>query len=210
MGKTFFFSDPHYGHANMCFGVSTWDDKSGCRKFNTLNKMNDEIVYAINSKVGVDDELYCLGDWSFGGIKNAFEFRKRLNVKTIHLILGNHDNHIAKNKLFDGIHAQELFTSVSNFKEISIDKQHIVLSHFPLEQWNNMEGGYWHLHGHCHGELKKSKYKRIDVGLDANNFNVLSFNEIKDIMSCRKNKLHHETKFKKLIFSFFRGLFYGK
>ena len=59
MGKTFFFSDPHYGHANICGGVSMWTDKSGCRNFNTLEEMNDSIVNAINSKVGVDDELYC-------------------------------------------------------------------------------------------------------------------------------------------------------
>ena len=69
--------------------------------------------------------MLSLGDWSFGGIKNIYEFRKRLHVKTIHLILGNHDVHIEKNKIFEGISVQELFTSVSNFKEISINKKHI-------------------------------------------------------------------------------------
>ena len=190
MGKTFFFSDPHYGHANICGGVSTWTEKSGCRNFNTLEEMNDIIVNAINSKVGVDDELYCLGDWSFGGIKNIYEFRKRLQVKTIHLILGNHDVHVEKNKIFEGIPVQELFTSVSNFKEISVNKQHIVLCHFPLEQWNNMDGGYWHLHGHCHGVLPETNFKRIDVGLDANNLNIFSFEDVEEIMVGKENKKH--------------------
>ena len=45
-----------------------------------------------------NDILYHLGDWSFGGLNQIWEFRKRLNCKKIHLILGNHDHHIENNK----------------------------------------------------------------------------------------------------------------
>lgn len=45
-----------------------------------------------------DDILFCLGDWSFSGVYNIWNFRKQLNIKNIHLILGNHDSHIRDNK----------------------------------------------------------------------------------------------------------------
>ena len=46
-----------------------------------------------------EDTLYHLGDWSFGGIENIWNFRKRINCKNIYLVPGNHDHHIKKNKL---------------------------------------------------------------------------------------------------------------
>lgn len=61
--------------------------------------MSQHIVKVFNQTVGKDDILYCLGDWSFGGIENIWNFRKQLRCKTIHLILGNHDEHIRKNKV---------------------------------------------------------------------------------------------------------------
>lgn len=37
-GDVFITSDTHYGHANICRGVSTWDDKTKCRDFDTVEK----------------------------------------------------------------------------------------------------------------------------------------------------------------------------
>jgi calcineurin-like phosphoesterase family protein len=188
--KIWFCSDTHYGHKNLCLGETTWTDKSGCRNFQSVLEMNDAIVNEINSKVGEDDILYLLGDFSFGGISNIFEFRKKLNVSTIHLVLGNHDEHIQKNKVFEGQTTQELFSSINNLLEITIEKQKIVLCHFPLEEWNFMDNGSWHLHGHCHGNLPETEFKRIDVGFDANDFKILSFEDVKEKMLNKINKKH--------------------
>jgi calcineurin-like phosphoesterase family protein len=61
--------------------------------------MSRHIVKLWNQTVAEDDVLYCLGDWSFGGIQNIWNFRKQLRCKTIHLIYGNHDNHIKNYKI---------------------------------------------------------------------------------------------------------------
>jgi len=105
MNKIWFSSDFHYGHTNICYGVSNWTDKeTTTRKFNTVERMNQAIIDAINNTVAFDDTLYFLGDWSFGGIENIWEFRQRIVCKDIHFIMGNHDHHIKKNKILPNCH----------------------------------------------------------------------------------------------------------
>lgn len=238
----YFTSDTHYSHKNICRGVSTWGKTledgtfevsvDSTRNFSTIEEMNQSIVDVINSTVGEFDELYHLGDWSFGGIENIWNFRKQINCKTIHLVFGNHDHHIEKNKILpnchysvieiaDGVYwkgkivdgpnpqpygpnnpngdnsifdvrAQDLFSSVQEILNLKIGKKLIVLSHYPMEQWRDMDLGAWHLHGHCHGTLPKSEFKRIDVGLDATEFKVLSIEDISNIMYTKINKDHYE------------------
>ena len=75
-----FISDTHFGHKNICYGVSEWENKiTNTRPFNSLEEMNWAIVNSINNYVKEDDILYHLGDWSFGGIENIWNFRKRCN-----------------------------------------------------------------------------------------------------------------------------------
>lgn len=194
------------------------------RDFNTIAEMNDAIVNAINSVVGEDDELIHGGDVSFDGIENLWNFRKRIKCKTIHLIYGNHDHHIKKNhvvpnchwdstegiKIVDGpnpnifgddrdrvfdVHAQELFTSVAELRTIKIGKIITVVCHYPLEQWEEMDHGAFHIHGHCHGNLPETEYRRIDFGLDANGFAVVDDEYIIKKMSTKKHaKQHHPDK----------------
>lgn len=177
--------------------------------------MNNAIVNSINLHVAQDDELYCLGDWSFAGIENIWNFRKQIICKNIHLILGNHDQNIKKNKILPNcwygnydifsdtdedltglqVSAQELFTSVQNYLELKIDKQIFVLSHYPIEEWFEMDRkGSIMLHGHVHHKLDNSNlntiYKRMDVGIDWKEFRPYSLEEILNLMKNRKNKKH--------------------
>lgn len=97
--KLFFTSDTHYSHANICSATTSWGKGEGnTRKFNSLEQMNNTLVSNINEVVGENDILFHLGDWSFGGFEKTAEFRDRINCKNIHLILGNHDHHIERNK----------------------------------------------------------------------------------------------------------------
>ena len=97
--KLFFTSDTHYHHANICSATTSWAVNDGyARPFDSLEQMNDTLVNNINEAVGENDILFHLGDWSFGGFDKIAEFRDRINCKNIHLILGNHDHHIQKNK----------------------------------------------------------------------------------------------------------------
>ncbi len=65
--------------------------------------MNQCLVDSVNSRVKEDDYLVHLGDWSFGGIDNIWNFRKQINCNNIILILGNHDQHIKDNKLLSNV-----------------------------------------------------------------------------------------------------------
>lgn len=208
MNKTWFTSDTHYNHKNIVAGVAEWEDKSQCRPFNTLKEHNDALVKNINAVVGPYDTLYHLGDWSFGGFEAIEEFRAQLNCATIHLIFGNHDHHIERDK--NGI--RSIFTSTQHYKEITIAKQKIILCHYAMRVWNGSHKGSWMLYGHSHGTLDEFRpefsnptwigdqyyiknYRTMDVGVDTHLlFRPYSFEELHDMMSTREVLLdvdHH-------------------
>ena len=192
--NVWFTSDTHYNHTNICRGVSNWEDKKGTRDFDTLEEMNDAIVNNINAVVKEDDILYHLGDWSFGGFNSIKEFRDRINCKNIHLILGNHDHHIARNKN----DIAKIFSSVAHYREKKIDGITFIMSHYPMMIWNYHYQGSVMLFGHCHGSLhEKYLYNRktMDIGIDTHpEFRPYSLDEIKTIMDKRIIDLidHHD------------------
>ena len=134
------------------------------RDFRTIDEMNEAIVVGINNCVGIDDVLIHAGDWSFGGYENIQKFWDRLICKNIHLVLGNHDSHIKKNR--EGV--RDLFLSVNDRLEIQFNKKLIIVDHYPLSSWEEMRKGAIMLHGHCHlnNENKFGIGRRMDVGLD--------------------------------------------
>lgn len=205
MSNIWFVSDTHYSHKNLCLGVSEWDDKTkSCRNFQTLEEMNELIVSNINKYVKEDDILYHLGDWSFGGIENIWKFRKLINCKNIYLVPGNHDHHIKSNKILPNciirtfnLNSKDVFTEVlPELTKITIDKKEVILCHFPLEEWENMDRGSIHLHGHSHHTKDYTDLnmytKRMDVGMDWEEFRPYIWEEIKEIMKERKIKKRYE------------------
>lgn len=157
-------SDTHYGHKNMVKGVSEWEDKSRCRPFNTIDEMNETLVTNINNVVKEDDILFHLGDWSLGGKQNVELFRKQLYVKEIHLIPGNHNAYISRNIKY----YEQFFYILPDIYNVTIDKQFIVMCHFPLASWEHCSHGSFMLHGHIHStNLTKHRLGRIlDIGID--------------------------------------------
>jgi calcineurin-like phosphoesterase family protein len=183
--RLYFTSDTHYNHTNICRGVTRWTDAEDItRDFKTLDQMNDRIVAGINAEVGQDDILFHLGDWSFGGFEMIEQFRNRINCKNIHLILGNHDHHIERDR--EGI--RRLFTSVNQYLELEVKgndwEQNYVLMHYPIISWNKMNDGVIHLHGHVHlsADRRIGKGKTMDVGVDGNGLNPLHTSDIKRLM----------------------------
>jgi calcineurin-like phosphoesterase family protein len=184
--QLYFTSDTHYMHKNICRGTTSWSNADGfCRDFDTLDQMNDRIVNGINSAVGQDDILFHLGDWSFGGFERIEEFRNRINCKNIHIVLGNHDHHIERDR--EGI--RRLFTSVNQYLELEVKgkdwEQNYVLMHYPIISWNKMNDGVIHLHGHVHlsADRRIGKGKTMDVGVDGNGLNPLHTSDIKRLMN---------------------------
>jgi len=192
-----FTSDTHFGHTNIAGPkVSSW--KGGYRNFNSVQEMNDTLVRNINDVVGEDDILYHLGDWSFGGVHNIYYFRKSLICKNIHLMLGNHDQHITNKdiKFHDtSFNPMDLFESVQNVFTGKIGSREFHLSHYSHQVWPASHKGVIHLFGHSHGSLK-GLGKSMDVGVDTHpEFRPYHINEIFKIMDKINVKFidHHES-----------------
>lgn len=193
-----FTSDTHFGHTNIAGPkISRWS--SGYRSFNSVHEMNMAIVQGINKYVKEDDVLYHLGDWSFGGVHNILQFRNLIVCKNIHLILGNHDQHIVDKEIkyhdisFNPI---ELFTSVQDVLTLNIGKTKLFLSHYSHRVWLGSHKGVIHLYGHSHGSITDYG-KSMDVGVDVafkkfGEYRPFNIGDITDIMSKRTiEKIDH-------------------
>ncbi len=206
--QLFFTSDTHYAHSNICSATTNWTESSNLtRQFDSLDHMNDTIVNNINNMVGEDDILIHLGDFSFGGFDKIEEFRSRILCKNIHLVLGNHDHHIERNK--EGV--QRLFSSVNQYLRLSVtrpltksmvEKFSFVCMHYPIASWHDMNQGVIHLHGHVHlpSHLRVAEGRAMDVGVDGNDLEPISLDEVLSIMKDREVKKlalpkdHHEKR----------------
>jgi calcineurin-like phosphoesterase family protein len=204
--RIFFTSDTHYAHSNICSATTKWTESSNLtRQFDSLDHMNDTIVDNINNMVGEDDILIHLGDFSFGGFDKIGEFRSRILCKNIHLVLGNHDHHIERNK--EGV--QSLFSSVQDYLRLEVRKPvtktmmerfNFVCMHYPIASWHDMNQKVMHLFGHVHlpPHLRVLEGRAMDVGCDGNNLEPISLDEVVNILKnkpVKKSSLpkdHHE------------------
>jgi len=202
--KLWFTSDTHYNHGNICSATTQWTDPVTCREFKSLEKMNAHLVGNINEKVGQDDVLFHLGDWSFGGFEQIEIFRNQIVCKNVHIITGNHDHHIENDR--DGI--QSIFSSVNKYLNLVVKwnvgtplmgEQRFALMHFPIASWDNMARGAIHLHGHVHFPADKriGVGKMMDVGCDGNELYPIEMGEVLKLMRGQPIKSmfefdHHE------------------
>lgn len=156
----FFTSDSHFNHSNII--------KYCNRPFSSVKEMNNELIRRWNRKVGINDTVYHLGDFAFNmKFQDMLELFKSLNGKKI-LVKGNHD------------HKDTLKLPWELKKEIidtNFGTTHVVLCHYPIEDWNRRMKGSIHLHGHCHGSLSGS-WNRFDVGVDCFNYEPQSEEEL--------------------------------
>lgn len=176
----FFTANTHLGHANII--------KHCRRPFADVEAMDAAIIERINARVGPDDWLYHLGDFSFRGGDPA-AYRARVRCRNMVLILGNHDPCFA-----DGTARPEfasLFKAVHRLFKVTVQidgrSQIIVLCHYAMRVWDRSHHGTWHLYGHSHGSLPDDPHALSwDVGVDANDFSPLSVPQIAEIMSRKR------------------------
>lgn len=195
-----FTSDTHYGHSNIAGkSVSRW--QSGYRDFDSVWEMNVALVEGINRYVKEDDILYHLGDWSFGGIHNIKLFRDSIVCQNIHLVLGNHDQHIVDKVVKfhdDSFNPIELFSSVQDVLNLQLGKTELFLSHYSHRVWNGSHKGVSHLYGHSHDSIPDFG-RSMDVGVDVayrmfGEYRPFNIGEIARIMEKREVHQidHHE------------------
>jgi calcineurin-like phosphoesterase family protein len=183
MTETFFVSDNHFFHKKILFHCP---DKRG--NVSSIEELNEKMIEVWNNQVKEKDTVYCLGDFSFGTTEQTLEILRRLNGR-IHLVMGNHDYWITKPD------SEELKNAclnriqwIDDYKRIKINKQLIVLFHYPIQEWYRCQHGSWHLHGHCHGNMPAIG-KRLDVGIDnreTGDMKLFTFDEIRDYMNNRE------------------------
>lgn len=135
MIETFMISDTHFQHAN----IIKFDETKMHRPFDTIEEHDEELIRRWNAVVKPKDNVWHLGDFCFGGVKNI-AIAERLNGAK-RLVLGNHDHYGAAEYL-------KYFTKVMGVAEY----KGLLLSHIPvhptqLTRWKaNVHG---HLHTHC-------------------------------------------------------------
>lgn len=167
-----FTSDTHFGHANVL-------DFAG-RPWTSIEAMGRGIINNINECVMPNDELYVLGDFSFKMTAEAArELRGQIRCRKVHLVTGNHDKDWSQPAVAG------TFIVESPICVLKVDGQKLVMSHYPMADWQGMSHGSWHLHGHIHSqgsdynEMNRAQgLLRYDVGVDANGYAPVSLDQL--------------------------------
>lgn len=172
MGKTLFISDLHFNHED----IISFDR----RPFKDKKHMFYAMVDKWNRKVTNDDIVYVLGDFSIDKKpETILSILKRLNG-TKYLIVGNHD------QCLDDERVKEAWSNhIASIEEVVVDGKKVILSHYPLASWKNMQGfgpdhkyAPVHLYGHVHMTKEFNWYKnyleniRAEFGYEMKAFNV--------------------------------------
>jgi calcineurin-like phosphoesterase family protein len=172
MSTYFFTSDTHFGHANII--------KYCNRPYADAAEMDEALIRNWNSVVGRDDTVFHLGDFAVGG-GPAAPYLSRLNG-TIYFCLGNHDKRLITHYGYFG------FESIlPHIREVTIEKQKIVLCHYAMKVWNGSHKGDWQLYGHSHGTLPDDPTAlSCDVGVDCWNYFPVSMEQLRAKMKTKK------------------------
>ncbi|MCZ9893080.1 metallophosphoesterase family protein [Brachyspira hyodysenteriae] len=167
----YFISDTHFFYMH-----------AGRKKiFNDYNAMHNCLINKWNEKIGKEDDVYIIGDFSNErGYLKTTELLKSLNGNK-YLIKGNNDNFLDNNK-FD----RKLFKFIKDYYILDIKKystiiKKIVLFHYPILEWEGYYNNTMLIHGHWH---KDKKYHRLafNVACDIHDFSPLSINEILEMV----------------------------
>jgi calcineurin-like phosphoesterase family protein len=177
--KTFFVSDTHFGHvAVLKYSNRPWSDRDA---------MDAGLIEAWNATVPHDGVVYHLGDVSFRKTADTLGILAQLNGRKI-LVRGNHDSGLAAP-------CRSMFEAVYDYHEATIEDIKVVMCHYPLESWNKMHYGSFHLHGHSHGNMPAFG-RRKDVGVDCIGYKPISWREVRAGLETLKifSRDHHQPR----------------
>ena len=191
--QTWFTADTHFGHGNIIKycqrpfmsreerEATRADPRAKLRLSDeTVRRHDDAILRAINERVQADDHLWIVGDFCWGGLAEAREYRDRIRCQNVFLVWGNHDRgDIAP-----------VFADTMEQGMIRVEGQEIWLNHYPMRSWNKAFHGSWHFYGHVHGRLQREDQRNLsalvkDVSVDACDYRPWSFAELRDYMAPR-------------------------
>lgn len=165
-------SDTHFGHANIL--------RLAERPFADVDEMQRALLAEINARVAPGDDLYILGDFSFKmTVDAAREVRRKIRCERVHLVPGNHDKDWSQPAVAGTFIVEPPICKV----KLEGGKR-LIMSHYPLLEWQGMAHDTVHLHGHIHAtrvynEANRERgWRRYDVGVDANGYRPVSVEEV--------------------------------
>lgn len=184
--QIFFTSDLHFRHGNII--------KFCNRPFSSIQEMDDQLIQNWNNKVIENDIVFILGDFAFA---NKNKWRSILNILngSKYLILGNHD--------YETDIPIECFITIEDMLQVSIQNEELdgytnfILTHYPLATWAGINKVVVNIHGHIHSTpdlngtgfdihiAKNAPWNQYDIGVDRNNFEPVSYSELKIILTRR-------------------------
>lgn len=161
----FFTSDLHFFHEGSIGHCQ--------RPFRNVSEMNEGLIRNWNSVVPQNGNVFVLGDMFYkkGSFQECQRIMERLKGRKW-LVAGNHDLFTRDEYLQLG------FQDARDYLELSFGWRRVVLSHYPLLEWNGFYRGAWHLHGHLHGKGSHFSFRVLDVGVDANNYIPISWHQV--------------------------------
>jgi len=128
--KKWFTSDTHFSHTNII--------KYTGRPFATVEEMNRTLIDNWNKCVGVDDQVFFLGDFGLGDVEHLRSICSELNGNKI-CILGNHDRNATWMTKIG-------FNVVLESAHLKIGRHSVELIHIP----SDLPPAHFQIHGHVH------------------------------------------------------------
>ena len=166
----YYISDLHFGHENVIHF-----DK---RPFADVKEMDTVMIAHWNKCVKLDDHVFIVGDFAFNTKHPEEWYLKQLNGHK-HLIIGNHDLHMLKNKT-----AMAYFESADKMMHVSEGGKQICLCHFPVAEWNQEKRNSWHIYGHIHANREetyvymKTKERALNAASCINHYKPSTLEEL--------------------------------
>ena len=166
----YYTGDLHFGHESVL--------KFDNRPFKDVVEMDRALIENWNSRITKNDQVYILGDVAFHNERPFSWYLSQLKGQK-HLIVGNHDR-----KLLKDDDAMQYFVSVDYYLEMTDEQTRLILSHYPIAEWNGFYRDSYHLYGHIHNSTQDAyQYiKQFDRALNAgcmiNGYMPVTFNEL--------------------------------
>lgn len=169
------------------------------RGFENVAAHDAFVLGRLAETVGLDDELWILGDVARSTVEAVGRVRAALSCAHVHIVLGNHDV-ASKFVTVGGFDEVVTYGSVG---KVSREGYKFCLSHYPMLDWDRAINGAYMLHGHIHSrpplpagtvadpddfdatfrrgyneQNRDAGIRRYDVGVDANDYRPVSADHI--------------------------------
>ena len=174
-----FYSDPHFGHANII--------KYADRPFANVQEMEDVFIQRYNETVSPEQTCFWVGDCSFR-IERFAEIMKKLNGRKL-LVRGNHDKSASTM-------ARLGFDLVLDQAILHLGGRTCVVCHYPYAGSEHARGGrddrYLDrrperrkgevlIHGHTH-QHDKRRDNSIHVGVDSWDYRPATLEQVTELV----------------------------